>query len=1275
MADGTIKILTDLSTEGFQKGISKLGGIAKTGLSAFGSAVTVAGTVLAGLGTAAAKVGSNVETSLAKASTLFGDVAVDTEGLEKKVLALSSATGIAADVIGSTLYDALSSGIPVSEDMGEAMGYMSKSADLARAGFTDINTAATSTAKVLNAYKMDVSETDRVHKILMATQNKGITTVGELGAVLAQVTPTAAAMNVSFEQVGAALATMTAQGTPTAQATTQLNSLFAELGKQGTVAQKALMKATEGTKYAGKGFSDLMAEGVPLNEVLDLMGVTADMSDQSLLDMFGSIEAGKAALSMAGQNSAQYSTNLKEMSTSADLVGDAVAKMDDTLQVRSQKMMESLKNLGVVVFDSLESPLKEAVTVGTEYLAELNEAFSTGLDSGVEALGGVFADIAVRAAEEAPKMLDAGANLLLSFLNGLEQNSGKIATAAAALGKALVSSLAKLAPQVGKIGLKIITAFSKELFGSKIGSEVEKLGKTIESGFRKIGAAVSKALDKIAPAVKKASTAALNLANGALTVLGDSIAFVVEHCDFLIPALAAVAGAFAAQAVISKVTSMMDAHAKIVSTLTALEAKNALQLLASNGALTAKEILVGLLTGKITLATVAQGAWNSVMAANPIGLVITAVAALGAGLAALSLLQEDEITLQERLDKSTESLSGKYTEALGKIGEYKDGIQTATGVLDTLNAATGLTSEKQQELAAEMDSVQQQINAICSTASAERRQLTDDEIASLEELIQKQTEIAQRETELYTLRGKSVQTYASQIASSAQYTAEEFEAEAQSVTKSAQDSYDQRVTYAKEHMIQQLAELEQTAAVNSEVRALYEDKKNEIIKGYQEETAAAQEQMDTTNTILADGFAMRATEAQAWVETSAQYNTAELELKKQYNADVEQAWAEYNAMTDKNTTEAKNALLAAQTDEFNITSKARAELTQLRENKARDFQNISADEISTLVDMVSLSEGQYDKLNAGTKTMVDQFLLDIATLPEPAREDMNKTLAGMNLEIDSGGKLIRTNGEKAGEELIAGWASKNRDVIESVKGTITLMDTKSGEAEIKAPKMLPISNAEEEGYSARRTLNKIFSTPIYQSVHVTTYRNTVDVGKNASGGVTGYAKGGVTRYARGGVSAAAPKISRHAAGVFTKRTRLWDPVTGINEYGEAGHEALLPLKESVFNELAKGIVRQLSPAKLAGLMAQIQSTVRASMADISVQLTAKAALAAPTGTPAAQSTLPERLFEKLDDIAARLERLSGLTVSMNGEAVGRLVTPEVNVRMQDLYDLDERGQF
>ncbi|MCI9920086.1 phage tail tape measure protein [Clostridioides difficile] len=342
----------------------------------------------------ASKAGAEFETAMTKTSTMFGDTKVDTENLNSKILELSKNTGIAATQIGESLYNALSSGIPVTKDMDSAMSFMTKNAKLSKAGFTDIDTAVTATAKVLNAYKMDVSETDRVHKIMMQTQNKGITTVNELGGALAGVTPTASAMGVSFEQVGASLANMTAQGTPTSEAVTQLNGLIADLGSNGTVASKSLLDATKGTKYAGKSFKELMQAGVPLNTVLDLMDASAKKSGKSLIDMFGGIDAGKAALALSGQNSEQFTNNLKAMSTQADVVGSAYAKMSNTLESKVGILKESFKNLGIEIYSKLKEPLKNAVEIGIKCLQDLNNQISNGsLKEGVSQIAQSFGNL------------------------------------------------------------------------------------------------------------------------------------------------------------------------------------------------------------------------------------------------------------------------------------------------------------------------------------------------------------------------------------------------------------------------------------------------------------------------------------------------------------------------------------------------------------------------------------------------------------------------------------------------------------------------------------------------------------------------------------------------------------------------------------------------------------------------------------------------------------------------------------------------------------------
>ena len=331
-------------------------------------------------GQAAIDYGTAFEQSLANTSTLIDTDITDMDALKGKMLDLSDSTGLAADELNNALYSALSAGIPATEDMSEALSFLESSAKLAKSGFTDINTAVEASAKVLNAYRMGTEETDRVQKVMMQTQNLGIVTVGELGSVLAQVTPTAAAFGVSFEQVGASLATMTAQGTPAAQATTQLNGILSELGKSGTAASKNLAAAAENSEYAGMSFQQMMEQGVPLNEILDMMSDYAEENGKSLLDMFSSVEAGRGALSIAGESSGIFADNLAAMSTESDVVGEALEKVADTSGAKFEKLMNSLKNTAIRLFEAFSPVIDELLPILADLLEELTPILEPVVD-------------------------------------------------------------------------------------------------------------------------------------------------------------------------------------------------------------------------------------------------------------------------------------------------------------------------------------------------------------------------------------------------------------------------------------------------------------------------------------------------------------------------------------------------------------------------------------------------------------------------------------------------------------------------------------------------------------------------------------------------------------------------------------------------------------------------------------------------------------------------------------------------------------------------------
>ena len=459
MADGSLIFDTKLDSTGLQKGLAGVGNIARSSVRAMSTAMVAAGAAV-GAGVAASiKFGQEYETSMAKVQTMFGDVNVDMDNLNQKMLAISSSTGLAATDLGQAMYSALSAGIPVTEDMAASTDFLSGVVKLAKAGFTDVDTALTATAKTLNAYNLDVSESERIQGILMQTQNKGITTVGELGAALANVTPIAAAMGVEFEFVGAALATMTAKGTPTAQATTQLRQMVAELGKAGTQAAKGLEKAVASTEYAGMSFTDMMEAGVPLNEVLNLMSEYAEKNDIKIVDMFSSIEAGQAALALTGESAETFTRNIEAMYNTAGLVDSGYETMMNTLEGQTDRLKESAKNLGISIYNGMSGKLKDMAGLANDYIARLQHGFDEGGTQGlVTALGDVLADMVTQVAAGLPSVVSIVTGLLDALVTSLsdDANKTKIATGLAGAIEAAFT-FAEAVPNLVDAGLDIMT--------------------------------------------------------------------------------------------------------------------------------------------------------------------------------------------------------------------------------------------------------------------------------------------------------------------------------------------------------------------------------------------------------------------------------------------------------------------------------------------------------------------------------------------------------------------------------------------------------------------------------------------------------------------------------------------------------------------------------------------------------------------------------------------------------------------------------------------------
>lgn len=127
-----------------------------------------------------------------------------------------------------------------------------------------------------------------------------------MSTTIAQVAPLAASAGFSFQEVLAAVATLTKQGTPTAQAMTQI---------------RAALQAT--SKVLGDG----AAKSMTLQNAFQAISDKAGGSQNKLTEMVGSVEAVGAVLALTGKNAEGAAKDLEDLGKSAGSADGAFKRM------------------------------------------------------------------------------------------------------------------------------------------------------------------------------------------------------------------------------------------------------------------------------------------------------------------------------------------------------------------------------------------------------------------------------------------------------------------------------------------------------------------------------------------------------------------------------------------------------------------------------------------------------------------------------------------------------------------------------------------------------------------------------------------------------------------------------------------------------------------------------------------------------------------------------------------------------------------------------------
>lgn len=400
---------------------------------------------ITGIGVACASASISAEDSMAKLWSLADHTAISYNDLKQGVMDLSNQTGISFNEIAEQSYQAISAG----SDTANALDVVKANAILAKTGFTDLANAMDLSTTVMNAYKMDAYELSHISDVLNITQDKGKTSVDQLSQSMGNVIPTASMYHVKLEQLSSGYAALTKNGIETSQAGTSLNSMFAELGSNGSKASDILKNKTS------KSFTELMDSGSRLTDVLKIIDDEAKKSGLSIGDIFSNKNAIKGAASLT-QNAKDFDDTLKAMNDSAGITD---SKLEDLQTTGSsfKKGLNELKNVGIQLGDVL-SPVLQSIARVIKNIADALSNLSPTTRSVIVYIGLFIA--AISPVAKIVTLLSTSFSLCVKAFKtfSLACNVAKGAATTASLGiKLLAGAISFLTSPIG-IVVMVITA-------------------------------------------------------------------------------------------------------------------------------------------------------------------------------------------------------------------------------------------------------------------------------------------------------------------------------------------------------------------------------------------------------------------------------------------------------------------------------------------------------------------------------------------------------------------------------------------------------------------------------------------------------------------------------------------------------------------------------------------------------------------------------------------------------------------------------------------------
>ena len=400
MATKQLQVNIGANTTGFNAGIKKAG----ASLKSFASSLRSVTLPLAGVGTASTYLANTFDKNMTKIKTLVGDSAKNFELYQSRIKRVSLETGRSANDLSDALFAVTSAGVKGAP----AMELLEMASKASAVGMGDVKDIARATTGVMNAFAkegMTATHSMNVFKRIVETGNLE---ASELAPTLGRVVGMAQTMGISFEEVGASIATFTRLGVDSASAVTGLRSIMAGLASPTQEAKETMAQFG----LSAEGLRDKLATD-GLAGTLELLMEKTDGNIDALSSLFPNIRALTAVLGTAGSQGDAYKEVLAQIQDSHGALDEAFETTSKSSSFKLDQAMngmkQSMQDIGAVILPMVASALASVSNV-------INTAVTafTSLDGETQLLIGALSGVAL----VLPTILSLGGTLL-SIIGGL----------------------------------------------------------------------------------------------------------------------------------------------------------------------------------------------------------------------------------------------------------------------------------------------------------------------------------------------------------------------------------------------------------------------------------------------------------------------------------------------------------------------------------------------------------------------------------------------------------------------------------------------------------------------------------------------------------------------------------------------------------------------------------------------------------------------------------------------------------------------------------------